>query len=153
MNKIKGEAKLYDGKIHGLSSIKRKGNAVVIDLDDILIISCQMEFQKLRAVYKGALLVNDFGPKITLEAKIGSSSVSMFMMVPAEGGNATLASFTVNTLKDIRVSISGLGPWGWTAAIFSTLAMNALEKPVAKAASLKCFDHFSRELEKVPYPG
>lgn len=150
---VKGEAKLYDGKIYGLSSLQRKGDATVIDLDDVLIISCQMTFKKVHAFYRGALLLNDKGPKITLNAKIGSSKVSMFMMVPAEGGNATLASFSINRLQDIRISIWGLGAMGWTASIISTLALNALEQPVAKAASLKMFEYFGKEIEKVPYPG
>lgn len=151
--RIRGEAKLFDGKIYGLSSLKRKGDAVVMDLDDVLIISCQMTFKKVHATYKGHLLINEAGPKISLNAKVGSSKVTMILMVPAEGGNSTVVSFNINRLQDIRISIWGLGPWGWTASIISTLALNALEKPVAKAASLKMFDYFSKEIEKVPYPG
>lgn len=151
--RVRGEAKLYDGKIFGLSSLKRKGDAVVMDLDDVLIISSQMTFKKIHATYKGHLLVNEAGPKITMNAKIGGSKVTMILMVPAEGGNSTVVSFSINKLQDIRISIWGLGPWGWTASIISTLALNALEKPVAKAASIKMFEYFSKEIEKVPYPG
>ncbi|XP_035208657.1 mite allergen Der f 7-like [Stegodyphus dumicola] len=151
--KVKGEAKLYDGKIYGLSSLQRKGNAVAIDLDDFLIISTQLTFKKIHAFYRGAMLLNNKGPRITLDAKIGKSKVTMFLTVPAEGGPASLMSFNINKLQDIRVSVWGLGAMGWTASIISTLALNALEQPVAKAASIKIFEYFSKELEKVPFPG
>nr|XP_021002172.1 uncharacterized protein LOC110282621 [Parasteatoda tepidariorum] len=151
--RVKGEAKLYDGKILGLSSLQRKGNAVVIDLDEVLMISTQLTFKKIQASYRGALLLNDLGPKVTLNARIGNSKVSMFLLVPAEGGKADLMSFNINKLQDIRISIFGLGPMGWGAGLLSTLALNALEKPVAKAASVKIFAHFSKEIEKYPFPG
>lgn len=151
--RVKAEARLYGGKIYGLSTLKRKGDAVVVDLDDFLIISCQLTFKKIYASYKGAIQVNEKGPKFDMNARIGSSKVSMFIMVPPEGGKADLMSFNINKLQDIRISILGLGPMGWTASFLSTIAMNALEQPVAKAASLKVFEHFSKEIDKVPYPG
>jgi len=150
---IKGEAKLYDGKIFGLSSLQRVGNVTVIDLDEMIMISTQLTFKKIHATYKGAILINDLGPKITVNARIGGSKVSMFIVVPPEGGKGDLMSFNINKLEDIRISVWGLGPLGWTASIVSTLALNALEKPVAKTASLKIFEHFSKELEKIPFPG
>ncbi|GIY34233.1 uncharacterized protein CDAR_33061 [Caerostris darwini] len=151
--KVKGEAKLFDGKFFGLSTMKRVGNATIIDLDDMLIISTALTFKKLHATYKGGLRLNDAGPTISLNAKIGGSKVTMFIVAPAEGGKAELMSFTVNKLQDIRISIWGLGPMGWAASLISTLALNALEKPVAKAASLKVMEHFIKEIEKVPFPG
>ncbi|GFT17858.1 uncharacterized protein NPIL_428181 [Nephila pilipes] len=151
--KVKGEAKLYDGKIFGLSSMKRKGNTTVIDLDDMLLISTQLTFKKLHATYKGALLLNDAGPSISMNAKVGGSKVTMFIVAPAEGGKAELMSFDVSKLQDIRISIFGLGPFGWAASLMSTLALNALEKPVAKTASIKIMEHFIKEIGKVPFPG
>ncbi|GFV42802.1 uncharacterized protein TNCV_841561 [Trichonephila clavipes] len=150
--KVKGEAKLFDGQIFGLSSMKRKGNVTVIDLDDMLIMSTQLTFKKLHATYKGALLLNDAGPSISMNAKVGGSKVSMFIAAPAEGGKAELMSFSINKLQDIRISIFGLGPWGWAASFISTLALNALEKPVAKTASIKIMEHFSKEIGKIPFP-
>ncbi|KAF8790325.1 Mite allergen Der f 7 like protein [Argiope bruennichi] len=151
--RVKGEAKLYNGKIYGLSTMKRKGNATVLNLDDMLIISTELIFKKLNATYKGALLLNDAGPTISLNAKVGRSQVSMIIIAPAEGGKAEMMSFSINKLQDIRVSIWGLGPMGWAASIMSTLALNALEKPVAKASSIKVMEHFMKEIEKVPFPG
>ncbi|CAL1293756.1 unnamed protein product [Larinioides sclopetarius] len=151
--RVTGEAKLYNGKIFGLSTMKRKGNATVLDLDDMLIISTDLTFKKLNATYKGRLLLNDAGPTITLKAKVGRSQVSMIIIAPVEGGKSEMMSFNINKLQDVRISITGLGPMGWGASIVSTLALNALEKPVAKAASLKVMEHFMKEIEKVPFPG
>lgn len=111
-----------------------------------------MTFRKLSANYKGAILLNDAGPQFTLNAKIGGSKVSMVIVVPSAGGKADLMSFNINRLQDVRISIVGLGPFGWSAGLISTLALNALEQPVAKAASLKIFEHFSKEIDKHPFP-
>ncbi|XP_054709557.1 mite allergen Der p 7-like [Uloborus diversus] len=151
--KVKGEAKLYDGKIFGLSSLKRVGDAVAIDLEDFYIISTTLTFKKIHATYKGTVTVNNIGPQVTLDAKVGRSKVSMFLTAPAEGGKAELMSFTIHEMKDIRVNIKGLGPMGWSASIISTLVLNAMEKQVAKAASVAVFEHFSKEIDKVPFPG
>lgn len=118
----------------------------------MVLLTTQLTFSKLSASYKGAILLNDAGPQFTLNAKIGGSKVSMVIVVPSAGGKADMMSFNINRLQDIRINIHGLGPFGWAAGLISTLALNALEKPVAQAATLKIFEHFSKEIDKYPFP-
>ncbi|KAG8198363.1 hypothetical protein JTE90_021611 [Oedothorax gibbosus] len=150
--KVKGEVKLFEGTITGLSTLQRKGNVSIMDLDDMVLLTTQLTFRKLNAHYKGAILLNEAGPQFTLNAKISGSKVSMTIVVPSKGGKGDLMSFNINKLQDIRVTIYGLGPFGWSAGFISTLVLNALEQPVAKTASLRIFEHFSKEISKYDFP-
>ncbi|KAG1668755.1 Down syndrome cell adhesion molecule-like protein Dscam2 [Nymphon striatum] len=109
---ISGEAKVFNGKLHGLSTIYHFGDSKIVHPEDkkTLSIETHVGLKDLNIEYSGKASLGPVSLGITVDAGIATIKVKLIATQPATGtGKLQLTEFKVEDLEGIAVRIAGLG--------------------------------------------
>ncbi|XP_022248958.1 mite allergen Lep d 7-like [Limulus polyphemus] len=121
----RGEAKLYDGLLSGLTTIHRNGDCT-IDVQDgnTMHVKVHLGMGVLELRYHATVTFMDFGPSVTVEGKIGYVTINMDISSdPSTGGIPTIEKFDMDEMKGLTVTFNGLGPLSWLMTILTSLVL------------------------------
>ncbi|XP_076367748.1 mite allergen Lep d 7-like [Tachypleus tridentatus] len=130
----RGEAKLYDGLLTGLSTIHRNGDCT-IDVQDgnKIYVKVHLGMGILELLYHATVTFMEFGPSVTVEGKIGYLTINMDISSdPSTGGTPTIERFDMDEMKGLTVSFSGLGPLSWLMTILTSLVLKFFKGIIQK---------------------
>jgi len=106
---FKGEAKLTEGLINGLSHLHRTGESTIGTENKHFVAHLQMGDDNIKVHYKVELsFMNIFHPHLTLESEIENIDMKATIGID-DAGHPQLTEFHIDELKHVKVHVHGLG--------------------------------------------
>merc|ERR1719495_2716120 len=131
--RVHGEAKIYDGFLHGIQTIHRTGDAEMTQSADM---------SKLNGHYRMHAKFMNLGPSGEVSVQVSLVSVEIHVSVDLSTGKpkTTLEYFDIDYVGNIGINFDGLGPldWiinplgGWIINLVKDKIVDAVEGPLRK---------------------
>jgi len=134
---VKAMAKVYDGRLSGLSTLYRGGDATLTSSvhGQIISISTLLGLSNLVGHYRGAVKFMSMGPSVTVDLTVRSVTleVTIYQGISPDGTKTKpqLTRFDIKNLGKIDFEFDGLGPLDWIINPFSNFLINQLRGVIA----------------------
>ncbi|GFT04260.1 uncharacterized protein NPIL_64611 [Nephila pilipes] len=130
----RGELEVFNGTLHGLSTLSRKGDVITVFANNSLIFEADFEFQNLTGSYRwlAEALGAEKGGRLEVQVK----SVEGFIRIRQDlkvGSRLELDSFMINGIRHVWLDLQGLGNWDYIMESIVNLITNGLKLQLADA--------------------
>lgn len=131
---VRGEARVYNGYVHGLSTIHRNGDANIRQEGENLVVTAQARVNNLKGQYSAHATFMNFGPHVTARLSISHVSVRLGLkQAMRPDAHPDLFDFAIDGMGSIGVTIDGLGPLGWILGGLTSFIANVLKGVIVNA--------------------
>lgn len=130
----RGEFKLYNGTLHGLSTISRKSDVITVYANDSLIFEADFEFSNLTGGYSWTAEILGAGTTGYMEIQV--KSVEGFVRLKQDlraGSKLELSTLYVKDIRQVWLDLQGLGRWDYIMESVINLVTNGLKLQLADA--------------------
>ncbi|KAG8188797.1 hypothetical protein JTE90_009189 [Oedothorax gibbosus] len=130
----RSEFDVYNGTLHGLSTLSRKGDVMTVYANNSLIFEADFEFQNLTGDYlwKAEALGADTKGRMAIEIKSVEGFVKLRKNLSA-GSKLELDALHVKNIRHIWLDLQGLGTWDYVMESIVNLIANGLKLQLADA--------------------
>lgn len=128
----RGEFKLYNGTLHGLSTIARQGDVLTVFANNSLIFEADFGFDNLTGSY--SWVAELFGSSTTGVMEIQVKSVEGFVRIKQDmkaGSKLELDTLHVKDIRHVWLDLQGLGRWDYVMESIANLVTNGLKLQLA----------------------
>ncbi|XP_035227010.1 uncharacterized protein LOC118199301 [Stegodyphus dumicola] len=130
----RGELKLFNGTLHGLSTLSRKGDVITALANSSLVFEAEFEFKNLTGGYTwhAELLGAGMQGQVMIQVK----SVHGFVKLKQEmkvGRKLELDDLHVHAIRHVWLDLQGLGTWDYVMESIVNLVTNGLKLQLADA--------------------
>lgn len=128
----RGELRLYNGTLYGLSTISRKGDVITVFENNSLIFEADFGFDNLTGGY--SWIAELFGTGATGSMDIQVKSVEGFVRIKQDlrrGSKLELDTLYVKDIKHVWLDLQGLGRWDYVMESVINLVTNGLKLQLA----------------------
>lgn len=130
----KGEFKVYNGTLHGLSTIARQGDVVTVFENNSLVFEADFGFDNLTGSY--SWIAELFGSTASGIMEIQVKSVDGFVKIKQDmkaGSKLELDTLYVKDIRHVWLDLQGLGRWDYVMESIVNLVTNGLKLQLADA--------------------
>lgn len=130
----RGEFKLYNGTLHGLSTLARKGDVITVFANNSLIFEADFAFDNLTGDY--SWIAELFGSGATGNMEVQVKDVEGFVRIKQAMTAGSILELDTLYVKDIRhvwLDLQGLGRWDYVMESVINLVTNGLKLQLADA--------------------
>jgi len=128
---VEGEAKLYNGRLDGFSSLRRSGDAQLDTSEKTgqKMLMAPLGVSNMKGHYSGHVKFMNVGPSIHVDVEVQSIMLEMYLAQNYKviGEAAFLADLIFKHLGHIELKIHGLGPLDWIINPFSNFVLEHLK--------------------------
>ncbi|XP_054169084.1 uncharacterized protein LOC128966257 [Oppia nitens] len=149
--KLKGELKVYDGYLNGLSSLVRTGDIITTYSNNEVVFEASMGFTNLTGGYNWKTSVLGGGPSGSSSLTI--SGISCYLQLKQglhRGAKPTISSFRIDKIKHLWIDVNGLGSWDFILELIMNVVSNAFKLSLANAIGGPVTDAIQKELNQLP---
>jgi len=131
ITEVRAEAKLKNGKLSGLSTLHRAGDATLITTYDgaTYRISALLGVSNLVGSYSGEVKFMSLGPSVKVHLTVKTLTVKVGIIQAINGPAKTppvLTAFEIENLGKIVFDFDGLGPLDWIINPLSNFLLNKI---------------------------
>ncbi|GBN81940.1 hypothetical protein AVEN_232991-1 [Araneus ventricosus] len=148
-----GEAKMYDGRLWGISTIHRTDECELNTTRTTITVSAHLGLNDLKLYYKGHAKFMSFGPTITAGGNI--KKVDFYFKIQQtnkKGEKPDLKEFEIIELSTIWIQLSGLGPLTWILKWLLTGISKLVEDFIVEKMTNTIKEYMANEFEKYSFP-
>jgi len=152
--RVHGEAKLYNGLLHGLSTVKRIGDVKLETDGNRVIIAAKLGINGVRASFTGHAKFQGIGPKIRATASTSHAHINIKVSQDLANSKASpvLREFRIVSIGGINTKVHGLGPLGWVLGNIASVVVNAVKGDIIKAIEGPVRRELAKEISKAKIP-
>jgi len=133
---IKGDVKLSNGTLTGLSTLHRAGNATIGTESEHFVAHLRIGDQNIHLAYNKVhveLLGGLIHPDLGIKADIGNIDLNMTLALNS-AGKLDITQFEMDELKNVKVHVTGLGVADALVDVIADAAIVIANKQVRDAA-------------------
>ncbi|GFV21843.1 uncharacterized protein TNCV_4525301 [Trichonephila clavipes] len=150
---VKGEAKLYDGWLSGVSTIHRTDECELRTNKTTISVAAHLGLNKLKLAYKGHAKFMSWGPSLIVGGSV--KKVSFYFKIEQsnrKGAKPDLREFEIDELSTIWIEMSGLGPLTWLLKWLLTGISKLVEDFIVEKLTVNIRDYMESEFQKLSFP-
>lgn len=150
---VKGEAKLYNGLMSGISSIHRTDECEVDSNRTTISVSAHLGLKDLKLYYRGHAKFMSWGPSIEAGGKL--KKVSFYFKIEQsnkKGATPVLKEFEIVEMSTVWIELSGLGPLTWIMKWMLTGISKLVEDFVVEKMTEYISEYMQSEFDKLSFP-
>jgi len=157
--KVHGEAKVYDGKLAGIQTLHRTGDAEMTQSEDMtqLKISAHLGMANLHGSYNMHAKFMNLGPTGHASIKVSMVSVEVHVTIDLSSGKPVfnLDHFDINYIGKIDIYFDGLGPLDWIINSLGNWVVNLVKHKIVDAIKGPLHQLIAEKLAtaEIPFPG
>ncbi|XP_015907491.1 uncharacterized protein [Parasteatoda tepidariorum] len=148
-----GEAKLHDGWLSGVSTLRRTDECELNTTRTTISVSAHLGLSNLRVSYRGKAKFMALGPSIIVGGKV--NTVEFYFRIRQtnkKGAKPVLEEFEIMELSTIWIELSGLGPLTWVLKWLLTGISKLVEDFIVNKVTEKVQEYMQAEFEKLSFP-
>lgn len=148
---VKGSASISNGTLHGLSTLHRTGDIILIYNNTAIGVEATLGFSNL--VGGCNWNVKFMGSKLNGYASVTIRSISANIVLHQDlrsGSKPVVSELKVNRIRQIWVDVQGLGTWDYIIRIVGNLIANSLKLTIADAISERVKESIQDQLDNLP---
>ncbi|GIX74158.1 uncharacterized protein CEXT_557051 [Caerostris extrusa] len=130
----RGEFNVYNGTLHGLSTLVRKGDVITVFANNSLIFEAEFGFENLTGSYQWLADVLSAEKQGSMEIQV--KSVEGFIRIRQDmkvGSSLKLDKFHIKGIRHVWLDLQGLGNWDYVMESIINLVTNGLKLQLADA--------------------
>jgi hypothetical protein len=129
---LHGELKVYNGLLHGLSTLHRTGDVLATYENDSVTFEASFGFENLTGSYDWSANIMGAGPAGSATLHVSQIDGYIKLRQPLiKGSHPILDDFQIKGIKHIWVDITGLGTWDFVLEIIINLVSNAFKSSLS----------------------
>lgn len=146
----RSEFDVYNGTLHGLSTLARKGDVITVYANNSLSFEADFEFQNLTGDYlwNAEALGADTQGRMAIQVK----SVEGFVRIRQDlsaGSSLELDTFHIKNIRHVWLDLQGLGTWDYVMESVINLIANGLKLQIADAIAEPVQKSIQEQLERL----
>ncbi|CAM1326073.1 Uncharacterised protein g9146 [Pycnogonum litorale] len=149
---FKKVVRFYDGKVTGLSSIKRTGNVQLSCTSSTISLSVNLGFSRITAGYRWKKKIVFFTKRGRVSVSVRSPTVRARISQRLQSGAKPVLNDFDLKIRGVRVRIHGLSIFGHVLAALVSIVGSIFRKAVANAAEKPIKKAIQKALNKVKIP-
>jgi len=132
---LKGEVKLTNGTLTGLSSLHRAGNSTIGTEKEHFVAHLRVGDQNIHLKYDAHVdLLSILHPNLVIQVDIGNIDINMTLALNSDG-KLDINQFDIDELKHTRVHVTGLGILDPLVDLLADVVIEVANAQVRKAVS------------------
>lgn len=146
----RGELHVFNGTLHGLSTLSRKGDVITVFANNSLIFEADFEFKNLTGNYRW--LAEALGAEKEGALEVQVKSVEGFVRIRQDlkvGSRLELDSFKINGIRHVWLDLQGLGSWDYVMESIVNLITNGLKLQLADAIVVPLEKSIQEQLDQI----
>ncbi|KAF8777596.1 hypothetical protein HNY73_014438 [Argiope bruennichi] len=146
----RGELNIFNGTLHGLSTLVRKGDVITVFANNSLIFEADFEFKNLTGSYEW--LADILGAEKQGRMEIQVKSVDGFIRIKQElkvGSRLELDNFYIKGIRHVWLDLQGLGNWEYVMESIINLITNGLKLQLADAIAVPLEESIQEQLDQL----
>ncbi|KAM7285951.1 uncharacterized protein ISCGN_032836 [Ixodes scapularis] len=151
-----GEAHLTEGRLYGLSSVKRAGDLLALYQDRRVLFEADLEFGNLTGAWKWWVQFLGAGPSGEASLLVKGLALHLRLSLPV-GDDVTVGPLQLEALElrdvgQIWLDVHGMGSFDFLVEVFANLVSNAMKWQIAEAVLVPIADAIRHEISTLPLP-
>ncbi|KAG0419231.1 hypothetical protein HPB47_004259 [Ixodes persulcatus] len=151
-----GEAHLTEGRLYGLSSVKRAGDLLALYQDRRVLFEADLEFGNLTGAWKWWVQLLGAGPSGVASLLVKGLALHLRLSLPV-GDDVTVGPLQLEALElrdvgQIWLDVHGMGSFDFLVEVFANLVSNAMKWQIAEAVLVPIADAIRHEIATLPLP-
>ncbi|GFV88572.1 uncharacterized protein TNCV_1243821 [Trichonephila clavipes] len=146
----RGELDVFNGTLHGLSTLSRKGDVITVFANNSLIFEADFEFKNLTGNYQW--LAEALGAEKGGALEVQVKSVEGFIRIRQDlkvGSRLELDSFKINGIRHVWLDLQGLGNWDYFMESIVNLMTNGMKLQLADAMVVPLEKSIQEQLDQI----
>lgn len=148
---VHGQARVYNGTLHGLSTISRTGDVIVSYQNDSLVLEARLGFANLTAHFGWNAHFMGIGPLGQMTVSLTRTSAYCRLVHELKrGGRPILSALSLEEIGQVWTDIQGLGTLDFLLEIVANLVVNSLKHSIGDALMGPMREKIQEQMDVLP---